>query len=286
MMMPWIDDLAYLEPHYLSSRFRPLEHGLSRRTVGLALASSSAATQRYLREHTDPRLWDLPAGDEPATSEERFQATLTLVAFYFWEIVYRKHSDVYDRFSAAQQIPLAELFPADAVADRVVADLGTGTGKAVGQVARYARQVIGIDPSEPMLERARARFPEYAHVSFELGDFAHVPLPDDSVDTVVSCYAYQPSEERGGMAGLAEIRRILRPGGVALLAIDNKVTSDFLREQGCELRVADQPVIWRRPPDAECSPLLDRMFEVAGVNFGAGGEVTGSRMHVLSFGVR
>lgn len=109
-----------------------------------------------------------------------------------------------------------DLFRAAAIHenDRVL-DIGCGTGQPTLMAARRASQghVFGVDISAPMLERARADAAEQgiANVRFEQGDAQVHPFPHSGFDVAIS---------RGGVmffgdlvAGFANIRRALRPGG-------------------------------------------------------------------------
>ncbi|MFG1708212.1 class I SAM-dependent methyltransferase [Nonomuraea sp. M3C6] len=100
-------------------------------------------------------------------------------------------------------------------ADDRVLDIGCGTGLVTLLAARQASRgyVVGVDISEPMLERARADAAEQgiANVGFEQGDAQVHPFPGGGFDVAIS---------RGGVmffgdmvAAFANIRRGLRPGG-------------------------------------------------------------------------
>ena len=102
-------------------------------------------------------------------------------------------------------------------------DLGTGTGAlALAALERWpSSRVTGIDPSSRMLdiagERARLRWsglPERLRLVAATAD--RMPLPDRSVDLVVSSFVIQLVPKRAAV--LHEIRRVLRPaGGVAMV---------------------------------------------------------------------
>jgi SAM-dependent methyltransferase len=90
---------------------------------------------------------------------------------------------------------------------RTVVDLAAGTGKLTGPLARTRARVIAVDPSRGMLDRLRAALPDVeAH---EAGADA-IPLPDACADavTVAQAFHWFANDE-----ALAEIQRVLRPGG-------------------------------------------------------------------------
>ncbi|QQQ80460.1 class I SAM-dependent methyltransferase [Saccharothrix sp. 6-C] len=97
-------------------------------------------------------------------------------------------------------------------AGRTVLDLGCGTGFWLPRYAVDAAAVIGVEPDPDLVVRARERG-DARHGSAE-----HIPLPDASVDVVHARFAYFFPPD--GEPGLAEVRRVLRPGG-ALVVIDN-----------------------------------------------------------------
>ncbi|WP_257459322.1 class I SAM-dependent methyltransferase [Archangium lipolyticum] len=88
-----------------------------------------------------------------------------------------------------------------------VLEVGTGTGLLPSYPPSVASTVaIDIDPD--MLARARLRRPG---VTLLQADVQQLPFPDRSFDAVVSCLVFCSVEEPA--RGLAEIRRVLRPGG-------------------------------------------------------------------------
>jgi ubiquinone/menaquinone biosynthesis C-methylase UbiE len=100
-------------------------------------------------------------------------------------------------------------------AGRDVLDLGCGSGYWLPGYARTAASVVGVEPDPTLLDRARARD---RRVRVEPGSAEHIPLPDASVDVAHARFAY--FYPPGVDAGLAEVRRVLRPGGT-LVVIDN-----------------------------------------------------------------
>ncbi len=95
-----------------------------------------------------------------------------------------------------------------------IADIGCGPGFYVDELAREVGpegSVIGIDASEPMLALAAQRNRANPQVEFEHGDASALPLPDGSCDGAISVQVLEYVAELD--LALAEIRRILRPGG-------------------------------------------------------------------------
>ncbi|EQD49273.1 Methyltransferase type 11, partial [mine drainage metagenome] len=97
----------------------------------------------------------------------------------------------------------------------VLVDLGCGSGFWLDHYADEAEVVVGVEPDAELLAMARAR---NARARVVAGSAEHIPLPDSSVDVVHARFAY--FFPPGCEAGLAEVRRVLRPGG-RVVVIDN-----------------------------------------------------------------
>jgi demethylmenaquinone methyltransferase/2-methoxy-6-polyprenyl-1,4-benzoquinol methylase len=98
--------------------------------------------------------------------------------------------------------------------DRVL-DICCGTGDLAMAAAEAGGKVTGLDFSEPMLERARAKGSGIEWVS---GDALALPFADGSFDAVTIGFGLRNLAE--AEQGLAEMRRALKPGGrVAILEI-------------------------------------------------------------------
>lgn len=99
--------------------------------------------------------------------------------------------------------------------DRDVLDLGCGSGYWLPTYTERARSVTGVEPDPTLLPLAGARDPSARVLP---GSAEHIPLPDAGVDVAHARFAY--FFPPGCDAGLAEVLRVLRPGG-ALVVIDN-----------------------------------------------------------------
>jgi ArsR family transcriptional regulator len=96
----------------------------------------------------------------------------------------------------------------------VVADLGCGTGNAAERLAPFVSRVIAVDASGAMLDAARKRLRRHDNVKFLEGDLSALPLEDGSVDATC-CVLVLHHLERPEEA-VREMRRVIRPGGVAM----------------------------------------------------------------------
>jgi ubiquinone/menaquinone biosynthesis C-methylase UbiE len=106
---------------------------------------------------------------------------------------------------------------AGVTSDDHVVDVGCGPGTAVREAARRGASVTGVDPAAVMLRLAKALTRENAAITWVGGAAEKLPQPDGSA-TVVWALA-TVHHWKDVTAGLAEIRRVLAPGG-RLVAVE------------------------------------------------------------------
>jgi ubiquinone/menaquinone biosynthesis C-methylase UbiE len=103
-----------------------------------------------------------------------------------------------------------------------VLDVGCGAGFHLPLLAARGARVVGVEPHLPLVERARSRLASSGGTaSVVAGDAEAIPLRDRSIDVAHARWAYFFGA--GCEPGLAELARVLRPGGVACL-VDNDAT--------------------------------------------------------------
>jgi SAM-dependent methyltransferase len=108
----------------------------------------------------------------------------------------------------------------DAFAEQVrplgrACDLGCGPGHVGGYLAGRGLDVIGIDLSPALIEEARRLFPS---LRFEVGDMLALPLANGSLGGVAAFYSLIHLSPEDRPRAIDEIRRVLVPRGLLLLA--------------------------------------------------------------------
>jgi SAM-dependent methyltransferase len=132
---------------------------------------------------------------------------------------------VYDALSRLVLGPFFARIAADAAAvtpnDARVLEVGCGPGRlSIRLAGQHGLDVTGLDLDPAMIQRARANADRRGNSqarrpSFLVGDVASLAFPDGSFDLVVSTLSMHHWADP--MASLAEIGRVLRPGGRALV---------------------------------------------------------------------
>jgi SAM-dependent methyltransferase len=140
----------------------------------------------------------LRAGEGLADTGERMLPD-TAEAAPFWEHIYRYR------------------FATRFVRGRRVLDIACGEGYGTAALARAgAARVLGVDLSEETCEHARRRY----GIDARAGDACRVPLPDRSLDVIVSFETIEHLETPAVF--LDECRRLLVPGGTLIISTPNR----------------------------------------------------------------
>jgi SAM-dependent methyltransferase len=101
-----------------------------------------------------------------------------------------------------------------------VLDIACGEGYGSRLLAEVAKSVTGMDISQEVVAHASTSYLAN-NLHFAQGDCAHIPLRDASLDVVVSFETLEHHDRHHDM--IAEIRRVLRPGGLLLISTPDKL---------------------------------------------------------------
>jgi ubiquinone/menaquinone biosynthesis C-methylase UbiE len=122
-----------------------------------------------------------------------------------------------------------------------VADVGTGTGFVAAAMAPRVARVVGIDGSTGMLAIARSNLDALGIRNVELleGDVTSLPLADHAVDAAFANMVLHHAEDPPSM--LAEMRRVVRPGGAVAICDAVEHPYAWMREEHADVWLGFAP---------------------------------------------
>lgn len=95
-----------------------------------------------------------------------------------------------------------------------VLEIGIGSGLNLPLYGSGVREVVGLDPSAPLLQMAQGRAPEGLPLTLVEGSAEAIPLESASFDTVLTTWSLCSVADAA--AAIMEIRRVLKPSGAML----------------------------------------------------------------------
>ena len=127
--------------------------------------------------------------------------------------------------------------------NKVIVDIGSGTGRLLEPVIAFAQTLYAVEPVERLRRYIRSKFSANRNKLFILdGLITDIPLLDDSCDVLLSGHVYGDNPE----TELNEIERVTRSGGIVILCPGNlNVDNDIHRvlvDRGYKWSVLHQPV--------------------------------------------
>lgn len=219
-----VADLAVFDDETLRDLLAGGAFGLSPRALGRGLRGADPALiARFAAALPEERWAEFRAAlDEPRAPDDAEAALRRVLDAFFWELTYWKTPELYEELTVGEWLHpgiFRRLGPD--LRGRVVLDAGAGSGRAtLACLERGAARVYAVEPS-PGLRRILRRKLEQrgaeGRAPVLAGRFDALPLEAESVDVALSCSAFTADPEQGGEAGLAELRRVMRPGGKIVL---------------------------------------------------------------------
>ena len=157
----------------------------------------------------------------PITRDQVETARRRVLDRLFWELTYWKTPELYEELTEGEQLHpgiFQQLEPD--LRGKTVLDAGAGSGRASFECIRHgASLVYAVEPSPGLLcilERKLANpltgLPGSCIEPCQ-GRFDQLPLEDNCIDVSLSCSAFTAEPGQGGEAGLAELKRVTKPGG-------------------------------------------------------------------------
>ena len=108
------------------------------------------------------------------------------------------------------------LFFSQLASNKIVLDVGCGTGYGTAILAEHAAQTIGIDNSNNAISFAKRRYPK---VDFRQMNAQQLCFPDASFDLIFSSENFEHLPDQA--SHLRELRRVLKTGGLCFIATPN-----------------------------------------------------------------
>lgn len=94
-------------------------------------------------------------------------------------------------------------------------DIGAGTGNLTQLFLLNRYQITGIEPSDEMIFQFRTKLPS---VEIRKGHFYDIPLPDNSIDAIVSTYAWHHLTPREKEQSITEMARVCKDKSSIVIA--------------------------------------------------------------------
>jgi ubiquinone/menaquinone biosynthesis C-methylase UbiE len=103
-----------------------------------------------------------------------------------------------------------------------VLDVGCGSGVQSRYLAPHAKEVVGVDLSEKLIEIAKERCKEYPNAHFQVGDACQLPFADQSFDFIISYGDVLSHIVEGYAEAVSEMARVAKPGALITFEVDTK----------------------------------------------------------------
>ena len=117
----------------------------------------------------------------------------------------------------------------DRHAGESVLEVGMGLGTDILQFARGGAKVSGVDLTQNSVDTVKKRFALYGlDGNFQQSDFRHLPFEDNAFDVVYSFGVLHHSPYMD--EGIEEVRRVLKPGGKAIVMLYHKGFKYYVRK--------------------------------------------------------
>lgn len=217
-----IDDLLVFDDDTLRTMLARGSFGLSCEQLANSLhdASSELLERVVYCLPEEKRCSFLQLVQQPLSLQEVSSARKQLLDELFWELTYWKTPGLYEQLTEGEHLhPGIFVHLAPDIRGKVILDAGAGSGRASFECLRYgAAFVYAVEPSPGLLHIFRQKLAHYKEeeqrrITLSSGRFEALPLQDNSVDLSLSCSAFTALPEQGGEIGLAELKRVTRPGG-------------------------------------------------------------------------
>ncbi len=103
--------------------------------------------------------------------------------------------------------------------DKIVLDIGCGSGHGSNTLAKKFKMVYGVDISEDAIIYARDNW-QMDNIEFKVGSCLDIPFPDNTFDEVSAFEVFEHLHDWKRL--LSEVKRVLKPNGLVYISTPNK----------------------------------------------------------------
>jgi SAM-dependent methyltransferase len=219
-----IEDLTAFDDTAMRNVLAPGRFGLSLAQIAHSVQDAPTPLVKRIERNlpADQRSVFLRIYHQPTSREEILLARRQVLDNLFWELTYWETPELYEQLTEGEWLHpgiFQQLSPA--LRNRTVLDAGAGSGRATIQCLKYhAKQVYAVEPSPGLLRILQRKLSHHIasqRLITRVGRFDTLPLDAQSVDVALSCSAFTSDVEQGGEPGLAELKRVTKPGGQIVL---------------------------------------------------------------------
>jgi len=151
-----------------------------------------------------------------------------------------------------------------------ILDVGCGNGFSTAEFAKYAKDIIAIDYSSAMIERAKAEYGHVSNVRFEVRDILQLDFPSNSFDVAISqrCLINLPDWETQQKA-LMTIANVVKPGGYFFLQEGSKNGREKLNQVRESFGLSRMPAVSFNVDfdEKQLWPFIRRHFEIVKLKY-------------------
>jgi SAM-dependent methyltransferase len=165
----------------------------------------------------------------PPDSWRSYDEKDPIPGYFQFDWLSSRHPDLYHRFALSTDGLMQKLHTLIDLSDRVVLDIGAGTGRSAAGAAEKARRVFALELYQAvvMFGNSRLRQTHTTNVHYVNGDREHLPFPASCVDVVINAWAelnpleaWRVLKQGGWLIQLGAVPNALCGELTALLALD------------------------------------------------------------------
>ena len=178
-----------------------------------------------------------------------------------WDLVYNKKFEYWDEYSRYQDKnnkALKELLKFANFSNKIVLEVGCGSGMYTANLARISKQYFAVDKSLPLIKLAQKKYNDTHKIQYLNLDALKLPFENNKFDIVFSSWGF-PHENEG--LAQKEFERVLKNTGEIWL-ITNYPKGEFMRLRGkLEAGAKEDRFVWFSANGYELTSVVTSKFD-------------------------